>query len=219
VSDLHLTGFGDSVYTRAVRLALVEKDLAYDFTDVNPFSEDGQAALAGHHAFGRVPVLRHAALEVYETVAILGYLDDAFDGPRLTPLGAEARARMRQVMSIADAYVYWPLVRQVFSHGFYRLAIGMEAEQGALAKGMAQAPAVLDALENIAATRLVLTGREFTQADCLLFPMIDAFACVPEARDMLSERLRLNAWFTAVSERGSAFETRPTILSVEIGNG
>lgn len=212
MSDLHLTGFVDSVYTRAVRMALAEKGLRCEYAEVNPFSEDGQAALAGHHAFGRVPVLRHESFELYETVAILGYLDDAFERSTLIPADAEARARMRQVMSISDAYVYWPLVRQVFSHGFYQPALGLDGEPGILAEGMARSAPVLDALEAIAATGAVLTGREVTQADCLLLPMIDAFACVPEAREMLEERARLYDWFNIVSERASANGTRPPIM-------
>lgn len=212
MSDLHLTGFVDSVYTRALRMALAEKDLSCEYAEVNPFSEDGQAALAGHHAFGRVPVLRHESFELYETVAILGYLDDAFERSTLSPADAEARARMRQVMSIADAYVYWPLVRQVFSHGYYQPAIGMDGEPGVLAEGMARSAPVLDALESIAATGVVLTGRAVTQADCLLLPMIDAFACVPEARELLAERASLYDWFTTISKRASAEETRPPIM-------
>ena len=103
MSDLHLTGFADSVYTRAVRICLAEKGVSYEYVEVNPFSEEGQTALAGQHPFGRVPVLRHAGFELYETVAILGYLDEVFEGPKLIPDDAKARARMRQVMSITDA--------------------------------------------------------------------------------------------------------------------
>jgi len=214
VSDLHLIGFADSVYTRAVCMALAEKDLPYSYAEVNPFAEEGQAALAGHHAFGRVPVLRRGSFELYETVAILGYLDDVFEEARLLPQNAEARARMRQVMSIVDAYVYWPLVRQVFSHGYYRPAIGAGADKDVLAEGLAQAPAVLNALEAIAATGLVLTGKKITQADCHLFPMIAELACVPDARDILSNCAPLPDWFPAVSARPSTSETRPPILSL-----
>ncbi len=212
MSDLHLTGFVDSVYTRAVRMALAEKELRCEYSEVNPFSEEGQVALAGHHAFGRVPVLRHGSFELYETAAILGYLDDAFAGAVLCPSDAQARARMRQVISITDSYVYWPLVRQVFSHGYYQPAIGLDGDPSILSEGMAHAPAVLDALEEIAAAGSALNGREITQADCLLLPMIDAFACVPEAREMLARRSRLYNWFTTVSKRASAEETRPPVM-------
>lgn len=215
---LHLTGFSDSVYTRAVRMALAEKGLAYDFTDVNPFDEDGQTALAGQHPFTRVPVLQHYAFTLYETAAILGYLDDAFDGSRLCPKGAKVRARMRQVMGIVDAYVYWPLVRQVFGHAYYRPAAGIEGDADTITAGMGEAPRVLDALEEIASAGLVLTGRNVTQADCMLFPMLDAFACVPEGRRMMAARPGLEHWYTSISARPSAQGTRPAIMNEGLGD-
>ena len=216
---LHLTGFSDSVYTRAVRMALAEKGLAYEFSDVNPFDENVQAALAGHHPFTRVPVLRHYAFELYETAAILGYLDDAFDGPSLSPKGAKARARMRQVMGIVNAYVYWPLVRQVFGHAYYRPAAGIDGDADTITEGMGEAPRVLDALEEIASAGLVLTGRDMTQGDCMLFPMLDAFACVPEGRAMMEGRPGLEHWYTSMSTRPSALETRPAIMNKGLGHG
>ena len=214
---LRLTGFSDSVYTRAVRLALHEKDLPYEFSEVNPFTEEGLSALDGHHPFGRVPVLQHYAFEVYETTAILGYLDDGFDAPRLTPKGAKAAARMRQVMGIVDSYVYWPLVRQVFSHGYYRLFMGDSSNAGIVSEGLAASDLALDALEDIAAGGLILNGRDITQADCMLLPMIDCFACVDAARAKLNDRPALTHWHRAVTTRPAALATRPAYLTVEQG--
>lgn len=214
---LRLTGFSDSVYTRAVRIALGEKALQCEVAEANPFTDQGKTALAGHHPFCRVPVLQHYAFELYETAAILGYLDDAFDTPSLLPNGAKARARMRQVMGIADAYAYWPLVRQVFSHGVYRPLIGEAADTATLAEGLTAAPRVLDALEEIAGGGLILNGRDITQADCLLLPMIDCFACLPEARTMLAVRPALTHWHSAVSGRPAAQSTRPGYLQTDEG--
>ncbi|MBO6602921.1 glutathione S-transferase family protein [Rhodophyticola sp.] len=214
MTGLTLIGFQDSVYTRAVRLALSEKALAYAYDEVNPFTEDGQARLAGDHPFGRVPVLRHEAFDLYETQAILGYLDDAFDAPQLFPEDARARARVRQVMGITDSYLYQPLVRQVFSHGVYRAHMGLAAEAAVLRQGLAASGQVLDALEGIAAAGLVLTGRDVSRADCLLAPMIDYFALVPEGRAMLEARPALNRWFAGISARAAFAETRPGFVAV-----
>ena len=212
---LRLTGLSGSVYTRAVQLALHEKDLAYEFVDVDPFTPAGQKALEGHHPFERVPVLQHYAFELYETAAILGYLDDAFDAPVLAPKGAKARARMRQVMGIVDAYVYWPLVREVFSHGHYYAFMGEEGDPAKVARGLSVVPRVLDALEEIAAAGLILNGRDFTQADCMLLPMIDCFVCVEEARAMLAERPALSHWHNVATNRPAAMVTRPDYLQTE----
>lgn len=209
---LCLTGLSGSVYTRAVQLALHEKDLAYEFVDVDPFTVTGQTALNGHHPFGRVPVLQHYAFELYETAAILGYLDDTFDAPVLAPKGAKARARMRQVMGIVDAYVYWPLVREVFSHGHYYAFVGEVGDPSKVARGLSEAPRVLNALEEIAAAGLILNGRDITQADCVLLPMIDCFVCVEEARAMVTDRPALSHWHDEVKGRAPAVATRPDYL-------
>lgn len=213
MSGLTLTGFADSGYTRAVRMALAEKEANYAYVEVDPFTREGQVALAGQHPFGRVPVLRHREVSLYETVAVLGYVDDAFDGPSLFPKGAAARARVLQVESIADAYLYWPLVRQVFSHGVYRPQFGQAADLAEVTEGLAAAGPVLDALEALAAAGPVLSGRDVTRADCHLAPMIDAFAALPEARAMLAQRRALDAWFFAISECPSFVATRPAILT------
>ena len=213
MTALTLTGFADSVYTRAVRMALAETGLSYAYVEVNPFTPEGQAALAGQHPFGRVPVLRHGEFSLYETVAILGYLDDAFDGPNLLPEGAAARAQVLQVESIVDAYLYWPLVRQVFSHGVYRPHLGEAGDPTEIAEGLAVAAPVLDALEALAGEGRVLSGHEVTRADCHLAPMIDAFASLPAAREMLDQRTALSGWFSSISTRSTFLATRPAIFA------
>ena len=218
MTALTLTGFADSVYTRAVRMALAEKGQDHAYVEVNPFTPEGQTALAGQHPFGRVPVLRHGEVSVYETVAILGYLDDAFEGPSLFPEGAEARAQVLQVESIADAYLYWPLVRQVFSHGVYRPQFGEPGDPVEVEQGLAAAGPVLDALEALAGAGPVLSGRDVTRADCHLAPMIDAFAALPQARALLDQRTALSGWFSAISARPAFTATRPAVLAAKVGN-
>ncbi|MEL7081399.1 MAG: glutathione S-transferase family protein [Pseudomonadota bacterium] len=198
---LRLSGFAPSVYTRAVRLALHEKGLGYEFDEVDPFSPEGQETLRDLHPFGRVPVLDHYAFRVFETRAILGYLEDAFDAPPLLPKGAKARARVAQVVGIMDAYGYWPMVRQVFAHGVFRPRAGAPVDAKEVVAGLAASAPVLDALEDIAAAGLVLNGREITQADCVLAPMMDAFNQFAEGNAMLDKREGPAHWFDTVSKR------------------
>ncbi len=212
MNGLHLTGFRDSVYTRSVRLALAEKGLDYVFEDVNPFDAASADQLRVQHPFGRVPVLRHGTFALYETAAILDYLDAVFGDVPLTPDDPQTRARMRQVLGIVDAYAYWPLVRQVYAHGYYRPAVGEEADVETLALGLAEAGRVLDALETIAVEGLVLNGRDITQADCHLMAMLDAFACVSEGKAMLTDRPTLARWYAEVSTRETVLESRPKVM-------
>lgn len=205
MADLRLTGYGPSVYSRTVRIALYELGQPFDWVEADPFDDEGRAALRGLHPFARVPVLQHGAVTVYETRAILAYLVARFrPGEVLRPLAA---ARAVQVQGIVDAYGYWPLVRQVYSHGVFRPASGEPHDERKVTAGLAAAVPVLDALETIAREGLVLTGDECGPADWHLAPVIDAFAQVPAAAAMLAERPGLATWFAAVAARASMAAT------------
>jgi glutathione S-transferase len=117
---LILHGYRYSVYQRIARLTLAEKGVAYEQTEVNPFAPDVPAAYLALHPFGRVPALVHDGFALYETAAITRYIDRTFPGAALQPAEPRALARMDQIIGVVDAYAYWPLVRQVFSHRVFR---------------------------------------------------------------------------------------------------
>jgi glutathione S-transferase len=54
------------------------------------------------HPFGRVPVLEYDGFMLYETQAILRFLDRILPSPTLTPADPKAAARMDQAMIIND---------------------------------------------------------------------------------------------------------------------
>ncbi len=202
MSRLRLTGYRYSVYTRSVRLALAETGRQAEWQEADPFGASGRESLRGQHPFARVPVLWDGDFRIYETGAILTYLmRGEHDRKR--------RARARQVAGIADAYAYWPLVRQVFGHAVFRPAAGLSADRDALAEGLAAAPAVLDALDEIAAEGLALDSASPGAADCHLAPMIGYFLQAEEARGMMARAPALGRWFEAVSARQSWRDTRP----------
>ena len=207
-----LTGYRFSVYTRAARIALAEKGVGFDYVEHDPFA----AGAAGPHPFGRVPVLRHGDFEVYETAAIIGYIDDGFDGPGLMPEGARAVARVAQVTGMVDAYGYWPLVRQVYSHAVFRPAVGEAVSVETLAEGLTAAPRVLAALEDVAGEGLVL-NRTMTRADCLLAPMVAAFTSAPQGAEMLAGYPALSEWWGWVRARESVRGTEDGLLTGAAG--
>lgn len=209
MSGPELIGFGDSVYCRAVRIAMHEKSLSYAYLELNPFEPEGQTVLRDHHPFGRVPILRHEGFTLYETVAILDYLDAIAPMPALRPVDARAAARMVQVQSIADCYLYRPLVRQAFSHSVYRPYLGLTADPEEAMRGLTAAEQGLDALEAIATEGLVLNGRDLTRADCHIAPMIEYFVLAPDAAALLTARPALAAWFSAIETRAAVVATRP----------
>jgi glutathione S-transferase len=200
--SLVLHGYRYSVYNRIVRLALAEKGVAYDRVEVNPFAPDVPAAYLALHPFGRVPALVHDGFTLYETGAIIRYIDRAFPGPALQPADPQALARMDQIVGIVDAYAYWPLVRQVFSHRVFRPCSGQTGDEAEIARGVQASAKVLAALEP-------LVGDGVTLADLHLGAMIAYFVHAPEGRQALQGYPRLAAWWARLAARPSFAATDP----------
>lgn len=196
--SVHLHGYRYSVYNRIARLALLSKKVEHETVEVNPFAELSEAYLT-LNPFGRVPVLTHGAFTLFETSAITRYVDRAFDGPSLQPEGAAALARMDQVIAVIDAYAFWPMVRQVSSHAFFRPFFGDPSNREEVDLGLEASRKVLAFLDRVAGEGEVLTGRDITLADCHLAPMIDYFVRAEEGKAALAPHLALQRWWDQVS--------------------
>src|SRR5688500_16436926 len=143
---VHLHGYRYSGYNRIARLALLSKSVEHRTIEVDPFAELSEAYLR-LHPFGRVPVLTHGAFRLFETGAITRYVDRAFAGPSLQPESAAALARMDQVISVIDSYAYWPMVRQVSSHAFFRPFLGETSSREEIDTGLEASAKVLSFLD------------------------------------------------------------------------
>lgn len=206
---LHLHGYRYSVYNRIARLALAEKGVAYERVEVNPFAPDMPASYLSMHPFGRVPTLVHDGFVLYETGAITRYVDRAFAGPALQPSDPKALGRMDQIIGVIDSYGYWPLVRQVFSHGFFRPKQGLASDPAEVSRGLEAAAKVLPALEALMVGDAFLTGPAPSLADFHLGAMIAYFTCPSEGAAALAHHKRLNEWWQRLSLRPSLAATDP----------
>jgi glutathione S-transferase len=204
-----LYGYRYSVYLRIVRVVLAEKQIAYERAEVNPFAADMPADYPRLHPFRRVPTLLHDDFTLYETGAITRYIDEAFSGPGLQPSEPRLRARMAQIISIVDAYAYWPMVRQVFSHRVFAPRLGRTADEDQVRQGLEGAASVLSALEAIVSETGPLVGDSWSLADFHLAPMIAYLAAAPEGHALLARSSRFSAWWLAAAQRASMRETEP----------
>lgn len=207
--SVELFGYCHSVYSWIARLALHEKGVSYTWAEVNPFDETLAPDYLDVHPFKRVPALLHEGFALYETGAITRYIDEAFAGPPLQPGTPAARARMNQIISVIDSYGYWPLVRQVFSHGWFRPRVGRPADTEELRNGLEAAPRILAALERLAEGDTYLVGGTLSLADIHLAPMLAYFTKVPAGAGLLRAQPKLMHWSAAMSTRPSMLATAP----------
>jgi len=207
--NVELYGYQYSVYSWIARLALEEKGASYRWIEINPFAADVPESYLALHPFKRVPALVHNKFQIYETGAITRYIDEAFPGPRLQPTEPHGRARCSQFISIVDSYAYWPLVRQVFSHRFFRPRLGHPFDVTELKRGLDTAPGVLAALERLVADAEYLCGGEISLADIHLAPMIAYFAMAEEGEALLKTHRNLSHWWATISARTAYRATMP----------
>ena len=212
-----LHGYQYSVYVRIARMVLAEKGVAYERVEVNPFAQDMPSAYLRLHPFRRVPVLVHDDFVLYETGAIARYIDEAFPGPSLQPTAPRDRARMTQIISVIDAYAYWPMVRQVFSHAVFRPRTGQPVDAAEIARGLEGSVRALGALEALAMAGDFLLGYRLSLADLHLAPMIAYLSAAGEARGLVAANPKLSAWWRVMQRRESLAATDPG-LPARIGD-
>jgi glutathione S-transferase len=80
-------------------LALTMAGLPFDETVIPLDTPETKALIARHSKSGRVPVLHHGKIAVWESLAILEYLADAFPQKHWWPKPVAARAMARSISS------------------------------------------------------------------------------------------------------------------------
>src|SRR6516164_2731479 len=80
-----ITGFGfpHSSFVHIAQLVLMHKEVPYTFHDLE--TEMGSPKHLALHPFDRVPILEHGDFVLYETSAIVTYLEELFPAPPLQP--------------------------------------------------------------------------------------------------------------------------------------
>lgn len=210
MSEPTLYGAPYSVYVRAARLALVEKGVGYRLVDIDIFADGGPPEdYLRRHPFRRIPAFEHDGFRLYETGAITRYVDEAFDGPALMPRAVQARARVAQILGVADNYLYRPLVREIYVERCLRPTEGREPDEEKIAAALPAARTCLTALEELLeASGPFAVGAELSLADLHLAPMAAYFTRASEGELLMSACPRLRRWWETMMARPSLAATR-----------
>jgi glutathione S-transferase len=183
MSDPVVYGFPRSTFVNIVRLVLMHKDVPYVFHDLE--SVMGKPEHLALHPFDRVPIFRHGDFTVYETSAIVSYVDEAFEGPRLTPPEVRARARMNQWISAVNSYLYPYMIFHVTHERLVFPELGIASDEKVVAHALPKVELGLSVIEReLAHGKDYLLGSELTLADYYLLPCSFAFSLTEEGKAM-----------------------------------
>jgi glutathione S-transferase len=183
MSDLVVYGFPRSTFVNIVRLVLTHKEVPYRFHDLEP--EMGKPSHLALHPFNRVPILRHGDLTLYETSAIVGYLEEAFPKPALQPKSPRDRARMNQWVSAVNSYYYPYMIYHVSHERNVFPELGIASDEKVVAHALPKIVVGLQVAEReLAQGKDYLLGSELSLADFYLLPATYAFGLTPEGKRM-----------------------------------
>eukprot|EP00850_Spirogloea_muscicola_P003324 SM000013S26493 [mRNA] locus=s13:721894:723143:+ [translate_table: standard] len=183
-------------------IALEEKGVPYEYLEVDPYAKPPE--LMAVNPRGLVPSLEHRDHGLYESMVLMEYIDEAFEGRRLLP---------HEPFSRAVARIWMDYVNKKVVPTFYRFLQFQDAEKQAEA-----GRELLQHYKELSAAMLELDpegpyfmGKDFTLADVVLTPWAVRDHVLMHYRGFrvpeTTEFQRFNLWLAAVKERPSVRAT------------
>jgi len=207
VKTIVVYGVPGSPYTRSALLGLEEKHASYRLATLalNSTRNEQHRQL---HAFGRIPVMEDEDFRLYETQAILRYLDSALPGPSLQPREPRALARMNQIMGIVDWYVFPQISVRICAERFFSQRFwGRPTDESTVAKALPDANNCVRELGRLKGSAPFMAGDEVSIADLMLAPHMEYFRKTPEGASLLSES-PIGEWLERMAARPSMQATQ-----------
>jgi glutathione S-transferase len=208
-----------SPFGRSVLATLVEKGASWRLSPVRggTFREPPHIL---RHPFGRVPVLDHSDFQLYETQAILRYLDRVLPSPALTPTDPRAAARMDQIMAVNDWYVFQGVSNVIcFQRIISPRLMGGVPDEAAIEAVMPRAHVVFNELGRLLGEHAFMAGAALSLADLHLAPQLAFLAETPEWAVLTARNPNLVAWLVRMAERPSFASTSWEALTAAVQVG
>ena len=199
---LTLCGFPVSNYYNKVKLALLEKGVA--FTEETVMTKSTDTNVLNASPLAKIPFIRTPQGGISESQVIMDYLEDAYPQVSLMPADPYAKAKVRELCTFID----WHLeivVRELYGQAFFG---GAAVSDSAKARVRAQLERNIAAFKQLAKFSPFVAGSSFTQADCSAYvslPLVGMATKIVYGEDLLlAAGVDYKAYLKTVGERPSA---------------
>ncbi|MDH4323059.1 MAG: glutathione S-transferase [Betaproteobacteria bacterium] len=194
---IRLCGFRVSNYHNKVRIALLEKGVAFEEDEnVKPSQKDEYVAKS---PMGKVPYLEVDGARICESSVILEYLEDAYPQKPLLPKDPLARARVREIVIFLELHMEL-VVRRLYGGLFFGGTFSDETKQQVhkdITKGVR-------ALKAVAKFEPFIAGADLTIADCAAFvhlPLVSLVTKTAFGSDYLEDMPQVKPYLKMLGER------------------
>jgi len=209
MSGITVYGIPGSPFLRSVEIALKEKDVPYHLHVMAPTETKSPEHLA-RHPFGRIPAFEHDGFKLYESQAIIRYLDETFPQPPLTPGNPQQRARMNQVIGIIEWYFFPKAAAPIaFNRIIGPRLLGLPSNEEAIADAMPMARTCFAELDRLLGDQPYFAGDRISIADIMLGAQLDLFRECAEGRELIGGTANLGSWLDRMVVRPSFIATAP----------
>ena len=205
-----LHGPAFSTYVRSVRITLAEKGVEYDLREFN-FLEGWPDGYEKLHPFMKVPAFEHDGLNLYETPAIMVYINAGFDGPALLPDDPAMRAKTLQAINVIDNYAYDALITRTFIPRAVVPMLGGATDESTIDNAKADCERAVSVLNAMVTGQEYFGGAGATLADFHALPVMHYTSQIPEGQALLDNAPQLSAWMARMSTRDSVSSTIPSL--------
>lgn len=191
-----------STYSRRVVIALIEKRIAHELVTVDMAArKHREEPYLSLNPYGRVPTLEEDGFVLYESTAILNYLEATHPMPALAPADPRLRALVEMHMKLCDLQ----LTRQAGTIVFPKRFLPKEKwNEAAMAQAKVEIERHFVVLERQLTGKAYLIGEEFTLADLCYAPFLEFLPLME-----ITAPPAVAAWIGRLSSRPSVVQTRP----------
>ena len=191
-----------STFSRRVLIALIEKQISYEPVLVDMVArKHKEPAYLALNPYGRVPTLEQDGFVLYESTAILDYLEATHPTPALAPSEARGRALVDMHMKLCDLQLTRPWAAIIFPKRFLPKERWNET---AMAEAKAEVEKHLAVVERQLGAGKFLVSDRFTLADLCYLPFLE-FLPLAEIKPPPA----VAAWTERLLARPSALKTKP----------
>jgi glutathione S-transferase len=194
-----------STYTWAVCMACEEKGIEYVLTET-PLRAP---ALLAIHPLGRMPVLRHGDVELFESKAIATYLDRSFPAPHIFPSDPYHAALTEQWVSLVNTVMDRTMIRTYLLAYIAPKSAGGGPDREAIEAVMPALREQIGILDKAVAGTGYLAGDRFTFADINLLPILYRVQQFPEGAQAIAATTDLASYYHRHAARPSFKRTIP----------
>jgi glutathione S-transferase len=191
-----------STFARRVRIALIEKSIKAELVEVDMVARAHKSpAYLSLNPYGRVPTLEEDGFVLYESTAILQYLEETHPTPPLVPADARGRALVAMHVKLCDLQLARPSGTIIFPKRFLPKD---RWDEKAMAQAKKDIEMHLGILEPQLQGKEYLVGNRYSQVEVCYTPFAEFLQLME-----ITPPPAVAAWVARMLDRPGAKQTKP----------